>query len=482
MVNDWKPVIGLEIHIQLKTKSKNFSPEGYEYGAEPNTLTHPVSLAYPGTLPVVNKKVIEYATLLGLALNATIRKRFFFSRKNYFYPDLPKGYQITQYETPICENGYLHFKTGNTWKKVRIQRIQIEEDTGKSIHDIDPFYTLLDFNRAGVPLLELVTAPDINSPEEAQAFLIAVRQLVRHLGISDGNMEEGSLRCDANISLIPPGHDKPGNRVEVKNLNSFRFLRKALEYEIERQKKIYESGGTVDRETRGFDAVKGVTFSMRTKEELHDYRYFPEPDMPPFELSETTIKKLKAQLPPLPYELWKRYREELNLSEKEADFLIEDLGISRFFERALQTYGSPKSILKWLMGPVRAYLNQNSIDISDFPIPPETLARLAELVDKDVIHFTVASQKLFPLLVKEPDKNPETLIKELALDQKADESFIEQVVREVLDSYPEKIEQYHKGKTGLLGLFIGESMKKLRGKADPRKVREVVVNLLNERK
>ena len=480
MVNNWKPVIGLEIHIQLKTKSKNFSPEGYEYGAEPNTLTHPVSLAYPGTLPVVNKKVVEYATLLALALNAQIRKTFYFSRKNYFYPDLPKGYQITQYDTPICENGYLHFKVGNTWKKVRILRVQIEEDTGKSIHDIDPFYTLLDFNRAGVPLLELVTAPDINSPEEAQAFLVAVRQLVRHLDISDGNMEEGSLRCDANISLIPPGSDKPGNRVEVKNLNSFRFLKKALEYEIDRQKKIYESGGVVERETRGFDAVKGITFPMRTKEELHDYRYFPEPDMPPFQVSEKMLKELKEKMPPLPYQLWKRYTEELNLSEKEAEFLIEDLNMSWFFEETLKEYHSPKGILKWLMGPVRAFLNQNSISIEEFPLSPQTIAKLTEIADKEVIHFTVASQKLFPALLKDPSRDPENLIKELDLDQKVDDSYIEQIVREVLQTFPDKIEQYHKGKTGLLGLFIGESMKKLRGKADPRKVKETVIKLLNK--
>jgi aspartyl-tRNA(Asn)/glutamyl-tRNA(Gln) amidotransferase subunit B len=471
----YEPVIGLECHIQLLTNSKMYSSDSTSFGDLPNTHISEITLAYPGTLPRVNKKAIEFAIKLGLSVNAKITEFNGFARKNYFYPDLPKGYQITQDKTPICTGGKISFRLKNgTRKEVRLIRIHMEEDAGKNLHDIDPFESLVDFNRAGTPLLEMVSEADIRNGEEAYYYLQEIRKLVRYLEICDGNMEEGSLRCDVNISVRKKGETKFGTKVEVKNLNSFRNVQRAIDYEIQRQVGLLESGNTIVSETRSFDAVKGITFSLRTKELANDYRYFPEPDLPPVIVTQDYIKKVKSTLPPLPEELFNIYTKEYKLSEYDASVITEDKEFALWFNQLCQYTKNYKAAANWLTVIIKAYLNETALHISEFKLSPQQIAKIIELIDANKISHSAASQKLFPELLKQPEKSVEELCKELDLFINTNTNELLPLIEEVLSKYPEKIEEYKSGKKGLLGLFVGEVMKLSKGKADPKLVNQAI--------
>ena len=464
----YEPVIGLEVHAQLLTQSKAFSSDSAAYGAAPNHHVSVISLGHPGTLPKLNEKVVRFAVRLGLACNCTINRDNQFARKNYFYADLPKGYQITQFDTPICTTGHIKITVNGEEKTIGITRIHLEEDAGKSIHDIDPFYTLIDLNRAGVPLLEMVSEPDIRSADEAYQYLTEVRKLVRYLDICDGNMEEGSLRCDANVSVRIKGTEKFGAKVEVKNMNSIRNVKRALEHEIKRQIEALERGETIDQDTRTFDAVEGKTYTMRSKEMAHDYRYFTEPDLPPLFISQEYIDEVKGEMPPLPDELFKKYKEQLNLSDYDAGVLTDDKGVALYFEELITKTANYKAAANWVMGPVKSYLNDQAVEIEDFPVSAERLAQLIELVEKDQVSSSVATQRIFPELVKNNDQHPEEIAKNLNLIQQSDEDSIMELVHQALQRYPQKVEEYRSGKKGLIGLFMGEMMKLSGGKVDPK--------------
>ena len=465
-------VIGLEVHAQLKTASKAFSSDGAYYGAPSNTLIDPISLGHPGTLPVLNKKQVELAVRLGLALNCQIRKRNEFSRKNYFYPDLPKGYQITQFDTPICFEGSLVIETNNGVKHIGITRIHMEEDSGKSTHDLDPYFTLVDLNRAGVPLVEIVSEPEMSSSDEAYAYLTEIRKLVRYLDVCDGNMEEGSLRCDANVSVMLKGAKEFGEKVEVKNMNSIRNVKRALDYEVKRQIIALENGEEIQQSTRGFDPVKGSTFLMRLKEDAHDYRYFNEPDLPPLVLDEVYIDEVRKKLPALPRQLVEKYTSEFGLSKYDALVLTDDKAIAEYFEELAGICGDYKLAANWVMGPVKAYLNEHAIELSQFPLKVRRLAKLVSLVQEGKINHSTANQKLFPALIEDQESNAEQLANKMNLLQDIEEDDIRTYIDEALAQYPDKVVAYRNGKKGLLGLFMGEVMKRSKGKADPKKTNQ----------
>ncbi len=473
----YEPVIGLECHTQLLTKSKMYSSDSTSFGDLPNTHISEITLGYPGTLPKVNKKAIEYAIKLGLAVDSKITEFNGFARKNYFYPDLPKGYQITQDKTPICTGGKIKFRIKNGEKKeVRLIRIHMEEDAGKNLHDIDPFESLVDFNRAGSPLLEIVSEADIRSGEEAYYYLQEIRKLVRYLEICDGNMEEGSLRCDVNISVRKKGDAKFGTKVEVKNLNSFRNVQRAIDYEIQRQIQLIEQGESIISETRSFDAVKGITFVLRSKELANDYRYFPEPDLPPVIILQEEIDAVRKNLPPLPNALFEKYTKEYHLSEYDAAVITEDKYTALWFNELCEclTTKNYKVAANWLTVIIKGYLNENALDIKDFRVTPQQISQIIELIDTDKISHTAASQKLFPVLVQNPQANVLTLCQELDLFKNTNTDEILPLVNEVLKKYPEKITEYKEGKKGLLGLFVGEVMKMSKGKADPKLVNQII--------
>ncbi|MGL5891458.1 MAG: Asp-tRNA(Asn)/Glu-tRNA(Gln) amidotransferase subunit GatB [Bacteroidia bacterium] len=484
----YEPVIGLEVHAQLLTRTKAYAADAAEYGALPNSLVSPVTLGLPGTLPKANKQVIDFAIRLGLALKCEIRERNEYARKNYFYADLPKGYQITQDKTPICTNGEVRLKDDNGNEKlIRIQRIHMEEDAGKSMHDADPTDTLVDLNRAGVPLVEIVTEPDIASSDEAYRYLTEIRRLVRYLDICDGNMEEGSLRCDANISVRKKGDPKFGRRVEVKNMNSISNVKRAIEHEIRRQIDVIEAGGIIDQETRSFEALTGTTFSMRSKEAANDYRYFPEPDLQPVIVSQEHIAAIKNVLPPLPDELVRKYTGELGLTAYDAGVLTDAKEIALFYEDVLkQTENMPdrkaaaKAAANWVMGPVKSYLNENALHINQFPVTAQRLALLIELIDSGKVSFAVASQRILPLMVQHTDKTPLELAESNNLIQESDEGALLALVQEAVAKFPAKVAEYKAGKTNLLGLFMGEVMKLSKGKADPKVASELVKKVLDE--
>ena len=474
-------VVGLEVHAQLKTRTKAYSNDPNEYGGMPNTRVSPVTLGHPGTLPRVNQHMVEYAIRLGLATHCHIREHMHFARKNYFYPDLPKGYQITQDDTPICEHGYLEVESdGGKLKRIGITRIHMEEDAGKSIHDQDPYHTLVDLNRAGVPLLEIVSEPDIRSLDEAYNYLSEVRRLVRYLEICDGNMEEGSLRCDANVSVMPKGSDKFGNRCEVKNMNSLRNVQRAIAYEAKRHIEILENGGTISQETRSFDAVKGTTFSLRTKEEAHDYRYFPEPDLLPLKVTQKEIDDARRELPPLPRELFEKYTKELNLSSYDSAILTEDKETALYFEELISHTNNYKAAANWIITDVKGYLNQQALHVNDFPLKPQQIAALIAIIDEGQVSHSVASQNIFPAMIESPEKDPIEIAKERDLIQQRDTDFIENLAREAISKYPDKAEAYRQGNKGLLGLFMGEVMKLSERKADPKAANQVLRKILEE--
>ena len=467
-------VVGLEVHAQLSTKTKAYCNDSTEYGASPNTQTSPITLGHPGTLPKSNSKVIEYAVKMGIACGSNIRERNEYSRKNYFYPDLPKGYQITQDTTPICNGGVINVKDANgDTKAINITRIHMEEDAGKSIHDLDPFNSLVDLNRAGVALIEIVSEPDIRSSDEAYQYLAEVRKLVRYLDICDGNLEEGSLRCDANISVMLKGSKTFGNRAEVKNMNSLRNVKRAIEHEMDRQIEILENGGIVEQQTRSFNANTGTTSLMRSKEDANDYRYFPEPDLQPVLVNEEYKEKVKKSLPPLPKELFRKFTTEYGLSEYDTNVIIEEKDIALYFNELCQHTKNYKAAANFVNGSVKSYLNENAIEMSQFSISTKRLAQLIQLVDDGKISNSVATQKIFGELIGN-DISAEEIAKKNNWIQESNTDALQSFVEEAIAKYPEKVLEYKAGKKGLIGLFMGEVMKLSKGKADPKIANQLV--------
>lgn len=476
----YEAVIGLEVHAQLLTKTKAYSSDINAYGASPNTQTSPITLGHPGTLPVMNKRSIEYAIKLGIALNCNIADHQYFARKNYFYPDLPKGYQITQDKTPICTDGMMLLKSkeGNS-KRIGITRIHMEEDAGKSIHDVDVYDTLVDLNRAGTPLLEIVTEPDLRSSNEAHLYLSEIRKLVRYLDICDGNMEEGSLRCDANISVRIKGQKDLGTKVEVKNMNSIRNVQKAIEFEIKRQIEELESGGKLSQETRGFDALNGSTIAMRSKEAANDYRYFPEPDLQPLFVDAKQIELVKAEMPPLPDFLYKKYTNDLKLSDYDAQNITESKDIALYFEDLIQFTKNYKAAANWIMGDVKSFLNDKGVTIHSFPIKPKTLAGLIALIDEGKVSSTIASQKIFPEMLTS-NKEAAQIAESLNLIQVSEESDLIQFIEQVISENTSEAKRFKNGEQQLIGFFMGQLMRVSKGKADPKIANALLRQKLNE--
>ncbi|SER78009.1 Asp-tRNA(Asn)/Glu-tRNA(Gln) amidotransferase subunit GatB [Pedobacter rhizosphaerae] len=477
--NKYELVSGLEIHVQLNTNTKIFSADSASFGALPNQNISTVSLALPGALPKLNKEVVAKAIRIGLALNCTINQTNHFDRKNYFYADLPKGYQITQDNQPICINGFLEIELSDgSTKKIGINRIHLEEDAGKSIHDQDDNYSLVDLNRAGVPLIEIVTEPDIRSAEEASVLLAEIRKLVRHLNVSDGNMEEGSLRCDANISVRKHGETAFGTRCEVKNLNSMRNVRRAVDFEFSRQVEVIEAGDKIIQSTLNFDAEKGTTSPMRTKEEANDYRYFSDPDLQPIYISDDWLAQIKSAMPALPNEISKQLVAEFGISKADATLFAEDLDLLGYFNQALDLVANKKTLINWLIGPVRALLNEKNISIAEFAVTPTQLAETINLVDQKKLTQQIAIQQLLPALEKDQRLKASELAQSLNLLISENGDELTTFIDEVLNKYPQQVEAYKKGKKGVLGLFVGDVMKLAKGKADAKKLNELILEKL----
>lgn len=479
MINEYEPVIGLEIHAQLLTESKLFCGCSTQFGNPPNTNVCPICMGHPGVLPKINKKAIDFAIRMGLATNCTINKYSIFARKNYFYPDLPKGYQISQFELPLCSNGFIEIASSNGKRKIRINRIHLEEDAGKSIHDQGNF-TLLDFNRCGVPLIEIVTAPDISTPEEAGIFLSEIRQIVKYLGICDGNMEEGSLRCDANISIRKKGEKRLGTKTEVKNMNSIRNVVNALKAEITRQIELLENNETVTQQTLLWNAEKNIIEPMRSKEESHDYRYFPEPDLPILEVDEVWLEKIKQNLPELPSKRKERFKEQYNLPEYDIEILTSEKEYADYYESIVQLTKDYKSASNWFMTEILKIINEKKITLKGFPIRPEWIASLINLINNGTISGKIAKE-IFPEMLSEP-QTPETIIKKKNLTQITDRKTIEKIVEEVLASNSKQVEQYLTGKEKVFAHFVGKIMKITKGKANPALVNEILKEKLNSLK
>jgi len=476
----YEAVIGLEVHAQLTTKSKLFCADATTFGAAPNTQISPITMGHPGSLPKANKKAVEYAIKMGLACGSTIVKENYFARKNYFYPDLPKGYQISQHTTPICAGGKIQIKVEGQKRYVQLNRIHLEEDAGKSIHDIDPTHTLIDLNRAGTPLIEIVTEPDLFSAEEAFAYVTEIRKLVQWLGICDGNMEEGSLRCDANVSVRLKGEKKLGTRVEVKNLNSIRNVKKSIEYEIARLIKVLESGGTITQQTRRFDASNDTTFAIRDKEEANDYRYFPDPDLAPFILSESYIDSIKTGLPILPDALEEKLMTQYQLNNYDATQICESLNTVKYFEATAKHTTNYKSVANWMLGPIKSYLNEVGLEFVSIALEPATLADLIKLIDAGQLNFSVAASKILPQLIDGTKTDVLAVANDLNLLQVNDEAALEAWIDAAIASMPDKVIEYQKGKKGLIGLFIGAVKKISKGQADPNTVSELLIQKLNK--
>ncbi len=479
----FEPVIGLEIHAQLQTNSKIFASDPVLFGQEANTLISPITLGHPGTLPKLNKNVVNYAIKMGLAIGSTISKHQYFDRKNYFYPDLPKGYQITQDKTPICMGGSVMVRLKSGTKEIAFHHIHLEEDAGKSIHEGDNPFSFIDYNRAGTALIEMVTEPSIHSAEEAFGLVTEVRKLVRYLGICDGNMEEGSLRADVNISLRPVGETKLGTKVEIKNMNSIRNIQRAIEYECVRQQEVLLNGETLIQETRTFDAHTGKTHSMRLKETMNDYRYFPEPDLAPLEISDEWIQEIKANMPLLPWEQELEFVEKYHLSDYDAHYLAESKETADYFKLAALHTNAYKTIANWMMGPVKTFLNENHLEITDFPLSADRLAEIIQLVEAGTITHNLAAHQLFPLAITSIGKTINSIIEEQGwLANKPNEDSLQQLVDETLASLPEKVKEYHQGKKGLIAMFIGDVMKKTKGTADPKKLNQLMAESLDKLK
>ena len=473
---EFEAVIGLEVHAQLKTKTKIFCSCSTAFGAPPNTHTCPVCLGMPGVLPVLNKKVVEYTMRMALATGCKIESESRFARKNYFYPDLPKGYQISQYELPIAQHGHVDVEDNGGHHRIGITRIHMEEDAGKLNHDTGRPVSMVDFNRTGVPLIEIVSEPDIRSPEAAGAYLRQLRSIVRYLGICDGNLEEGSFRCDANVSIRPKGSDTFGTRTEIKNLNSFKHVEKALQYEINRQKEVLADGGAVAQETRLWDPAKNRTDSMRSKEEAHDYRYFPDPDLLPLVIDDDWIETVRKNLPELPAEKKKRFVADYGLPSYDAEILTSDRNLAEYFENCLQGFNQPKPVSNWIMGSLLGLLNAEGKSIDQAPISAPDLARLLKLIDNGTISGKIA-KTVFHEMAKS-GKSPQSIVEDKGLVQISDSSAIEDIISKVLAGCSAEVEAYRNGKTKLLGFFVGQVMKETRGKANPKMVNEILKNKL----
>lgn len=476
----YRVVIGLEVHAQLLTASKIFNTDPSSYGAAPNTQVNVITLAHPGTLPKLNKLALEHAIKMGLACHSEISRSNIFDRKNYFYPDLPKGYQITQDRTPICKGGFVTIQTKSGGERsVKLNRIHLEEDAGKSIHADGPD-TFIDLNRSGVALIEIVTEPDLSNSDEAYAFLTEIRKLVRYLDICDGNMEEGSLRCDANVSVMLKDAKEFGRKVEIKNMNSIRNVQRAIDIEIERQILLAEKGESIVSETRTYDADKSKTFSMREKEELNDYRYFPDPDLSPVIVSDEWLDRIRASMPALPHELLEKFMRDYKLSPYDAGVLTDSKDVAVYFETVIRNTANYKAAANWVMGPVKAWLNENQKSADQFPVAPSRLSEIIHLIDSGKMNFTVASQRLFIAVINNPGKPVLELALELDVLQENDQNSILPIIEEVIAAFPDKVKEYKKGKTAIAGMFMGEVMKRSKGKADPKVINELLVNKLKE--
>ncbi len=472
-MRDYEVVIGLEVHAQLRTKSKIFCSCSTQFGAGPNENTCPVCTGMPGMLPVLNARAVEYAVKMAMAVDCAVNRRSLFARKNYFYPDLPMGYQISQFELPVAEHGHVDIHTDKGVKRIGITRIHMENDAGKNIHSASDNASYLDLNRAGVPLIEIVSEPDMRSAEEAVAYLKSLRAILVYLGICDGNLEEGSFRCDANVSIRPRGQEEFGTRAELKNMNSFRNIQRAIEYEVERQIDLVEDGEKVVQETRLFDAAKGVTRSMRGKEEAHDYRYFPDPDLLPLVIEEEQMVAWRAELPELPEARFRRFRDGLGLPEYDAQVLTAEKEVADYFEAALTAYDEPKKISNWVMGDVMRELNDRGATLADCKLRAQDLGRLVKLVDDGIVSGTIAKNVFKELF--ETGGDPEAHVKAKGLAQISDTSAIEGLVDEVLAENPSEVERYKGGDRTLTGFFVGQVMKKSKGKANPGLVNQLLV-------
>lgn len=472
----YEVVIGLEVHAQLKTKSKIFAPDSTEFGQDPNSQTCPITLGMPGVLPVLNKEVVNMGILTGLALNSQIPERCKFDRKQYFYPDLPKGYQISQFDEPICVGGHLDV----AGKRIGITRAHLEEDAGKLVHAgaaglAGSSYSLVDLNRAGTPLLEIVSEPDMRSSDEAKAYMEELRNIVKYIGVCDGNLEEGSMRCDANISIMLKGATEFGTRAEIKNVNSFKALQRAIEYEIDRQIDIVEDGGKVVQETRLWDDNEGITKSMRGKEDAHDYRYFPEPDLMPLKISREWVEKLRAQMPELPAQKRARYME-LGLSEYDALVIVEQMGLALFFDKVLELGGNAKIAVNFIMGEISAYLKDEKLDITETKLTAENLVELISMIEKSTISNNIGKQIIFDML--KTGEMASLIVENKGLSQISDTGALKEVAQKIVDANPNQVEAYRGGKVQLFGFFVGQVMKETKGRANPQAINELLKEIL----
>jgi aspartyl-tRNA(Asn)/glutamyl-tRNA(Gln) amidotransferase subunit B len=481
MLEKYELVIGLEIHLQLNTASKAFCADAVAFGAAPNTHISAISLGHPGTLPKLNREQVNSAIKLGFALDCQINETSFFDRKNYFYADLPKGYQITQDRQPICVGGGITIPSSEGTRYIRLHHIHIEEDAGKSIHDLDEAYSFIDLNRAGTPLVEMVTEPDLRSPEEVAALMNSIRQLARYLEISDGNMEEGSMRCDCNISVRLRGTTEYGERCEVKNMNSMRFAKQAIEYEFKRQIAILEAGGKIERQTLNFDPATGITTPLRSKEDANDYRYFPEPDLPPVVLSEQHLAQLRASLPLLPKVLFAAFTNDFGISKQDAYILTEEKDIALYFKDLCQKIKNKKALANLFINKIKPYLTEQNIAIEDFALDANKIEAFIQLIEEGKVSSALAYQRIFPALLEQPTATPLAIAESLNLLQNSDTDFIEQVCRDVVAAFPEKVKEYSKGKKGLIGFFMGEVMKRSKGQAEPKSATELLTKILGEK-
>ena len=469
--NEYEVIIGLEVHAQVLSESKLFSSSPTKFGAEPNTQVSLVDAAFPGMLPVINEFCIKQAIKTGIGLNAKINKRSIFDRKNYFYADLPQGYQISQYKNPIVGEGSVTLDLATGEKIVGIERLHLEQDAGKSIHDIDPQNTLVDLNRSGVALMEIVSKPDLRSLEEVNAYVKKLRSIMRYLGTCDGNMQEGSLRADVNVSVRKKGQKVFGTRCEIKNVNSIKFMQMAIDYEANRQVDIIEDGGMIDQETRLFDIKKKETRSMRSKEDAHDYRYFPDPDLLPLEVTDDFIKKIKLEIPELPDDKKKRFIEEFNLTSYEATILVSDIEISKYFEEVIED-SDVKLATNWITGELFAILNEKNLEIINSPVSAKNLSKLINLIKDGTISGKIA-KIIFELMV-DGDKNPQKIVEEKGLKQESDPKAIEDLVIKIISENPDKVKEYKSGKDKLFGFFVGQVMKESKGKGNPQLINRIL--------